>query len=238
MITGIEPDPRRMSMRSWKVLFLLLPAVLLLGGCASRIGYPAKTVGIPTPVTLFTKAAPNGSLVNTMSFMARDIWNELYKKHYEEILTRVSGIELRRQLDIGFSNNVAKATELFAPSSTEVFDIPVDYDKARDDKTAYSGFDFSSVKDTIPTQYVLALTLDEWGLIAAQRNDDNGPFVSMTMQLIDKETNMSAWKYHYKFQQQVSKESNDQTDPVRLQHILEKLIEHSVNQYFLWLSFK
>ncbi|MGA2642818.1 MAG: hypothetical protein ABSG21_18155, partial [Spirochaetia bacterium] len=199
-------------MRRGKVIFLVLIGGLLLTGCASKLGYPARSVGIPTPVTLFSRIAPNASLNMTMPIGARDLWSMLYKKKFEEILAKISRENLKRQLDIGFSKDAGKAKDLFSLGSSEVLDIGVDYAKTKADPPAYSGFDFSGLKDTIPTQYVLALTIDEWGLIAAQRDKENGPFISMTIQLIDKDTNMSAWKYNYQFQQQVDKDANELTE--------------------------
>jgi hypothetical protein len=223
-------------MHKGKVLLLLSAAALLLAGCASRLGYPSRAVGIPTPVTLFSKIAPKASLNNTMLFGARDLWNLLYQKKFEEVLSQLAVDRLNRQLNVSFSNDAGKAHDLFTPSSSEVLDIGVDYAKSKADPPAYSGFDFSAVKDTIPTQYILALTIDEWGLLAAQNDKDNGPYIAMTIQLIDKDTNMSAWKYHYQFLSQVDKAANEITKPQMFTHILEKLIEQSVDQYFMWLG--
>jgi hypothetical protein len=83
---------------------------------------------------------------------------------------------------------------------------------------------------------VLALTIDEWGHIAAQTDRDNGPFIALTMQLIDKDTNMAAWKYHYVFQQQVDKDANELTTTLHMLDIFEHQIPRSVDQYFNWLG--
>ena len=224
-------------MRPGKVHVLFLPALFLLWGCASKLGYPAKTVGIPTPVTLCSKFPQNGTIQNTMPFMARDIWNELYKKRFTDVMAGIPASDLQRRLNIQFSNNVGKSPRLFAPSSSEVFNIDVDYSKTKDDPKTYSGFDFTQYRDSIPTQYVLALTCEEWGLIAGQTDTTNGPYVSLTMQLIDKDTNMSLWRYHYQWMEPTAKDANELTHSDQFQHIVEKLIERAVNQYFQWLNF-
>jgi len=223
-------------MRIGKIGLLLLGSVMALAGCASRLGYPAKTVGIPTPVTLFSHVAANTTLTINMPYMARDIWSSLYEKRFNDVLGGISRERLQRQLNIAFSRNVSKSTDLFAPSSTEVFDLGAESSVAKGDPPAYSGFDFSRIKDTIPTQYVLALTIDEWGHIAAQTDRDNGPFIALTMQLIDKDTNMAAWKYHYVFQQQVDKDANELTTTLHMLDIFEHQIPRSVDQYFNWLG--
>jgi hypothetical protein len=208
----------------------------LLAGCASKLGYPARTVGIPTPVTLFSKVATKPALTVNMDYMARDIWSALYQKKFEDVLSKVSLDRLQRRLNITFAKNVAKATDIFTPNSSEVLDIGVEYGKTKSDPPAYSGFDFSQYKESIPTQYILALTIDEWGLIAAKLNKDNGPFISLTIQLIDKESNESVWKYNYLFQQPVDKDADELARAPRLEEIYERLITRAVDQYFMWLG--
>ena len=223
-------------MRKGKVIFLPLITALLLAGCATRLGYPARTVGIPTPVTLFSKIAPKASLTMNMPYGARDIWSALYGKKYQEVLDKISPEGLDRQLDVAFTNRVRKATNLFTPSSSEVQNIGVEYGKTKSDPPAYSGFDFSQYKETIPTQYILALTIDEWGLIAAQRNADNGPYISLTIQLIDKETNDSLWRYNYLFQQSVDKDANELSEANLLEPFYNRLIKQGVDAFFMWLG--
>jgi hypothetical protein len=224
-------------MRKIKVTCLLMLAVLLLAGCASRLGYPARTVGIPTPVTLFSATAPKGTLNITLNFFARDMWSYLYKKQFEDELAKISVESLQRQLNIAFAKDVGQAAHLFTPSSSEIMDIGVPYSKTKDDPPSYSGFDFSQYKESIPTQYILALTIDEWGLTAAQNNKDNGPYISLTMQLIDKETNASVWRYNYYFLRQVDKDAGELTNPDKVGDMLNKLTATSVDAFFQWLGY-
>jgi hypothetical protein len=223
-------------MHKGKVMCLFLISGFLLAGCASRLGYPGRTVGIPTQVTLFSKLAPKPSLTITMNFMARDIWSALYQKKFEDVLSKVSLDRLQRRLNVTFAKNVGKATDLFTPSSSEVLDIGVDYGKTKSDPPAYSGYDFSQYKESIPTQYILALTIDEWGLLAAQYDKDNGPYILLTIQLIDKETSESLWKYSYQFLQPVDKDANELTKASLLEDIYDRLITKAVDQYFAWLG--
>lgn len=225
-------------MRKGKVIFLILITTVLLAGCATRLGYPARTVGIPTPVTLFAKIAPKATITKNLNYLARDIWSALYEKRFQDVLSKISLERLQRRLNVDFSRDAGKATDLFAPSSSEILDIGVDYGKTRSDPLAYSGFDFSQYKETIPTRYILALTIDEWGTIAAQRDLENGPYISLTMQLIDKETNESLWKYSYLFQQPIARDANELTKADALQDIYEHLITRAVDAYFMWLGFK
>ncbi|MGA2613588.1 MAG: hypothetical protein ABSG38_09055 [Spirochaetia bacterium] len=223
-------------MRTVKNISLLLFAMVLLNGCATRLGYPAKTVGIPTPVTLFFKVAPKATINNTMAFGAVDMWSFLYKNKFEDILAKLTGEKERSVLNAVFSQDVDKAKNLFAPSSLEVQDIGVDYAKTKNDPPTYSGFDFSQYKDSITTPYILALTLDAWGLTFAQENKDSGPYVTLTMQLIDKETNASRWSYTYTFQLQQDKDASEITNPDRLDDMLCKLILNGTNLLFMWLG--
>ena len=223
-------------MRAGKIGLLLLSGVMALAGCASRLGYPAKTVGIPTPVTLFSHIAANTTLKVTMPYLARDMWSALYEKRFNDVLGGVSRERLLRQLNLAFSRDVGKSTDLFTPSSAEVTDLGAELWIAKSDPPGYSGFNFSAIKDTIPTQYVLALTIDEWGHIAAQADRDTGPFIALTIQLVDKDTNLAAWKYHYVFQQQVDKAANELTTTPHMLDLFEHLIPQSVDQYFNWLG--
>jgi len=225
-------------MRSSKASLLFLVLIVALSGCASRIGYPAKTVGIPTPVTLFARIEQNATITKDLDYMSREAWSLFYEKRTQEVLAKISREALASQLKTSFSRNVEKASELFAPSSLDIRDIEVEYSKSKTDPAAYSGFDFASVRESVPTRYILALTIDEWGHIVAKQNEKNGPFIRLTMQLIDKDTNDSAWRYSYLFQQPVDKAANELTTPNLLEHIIVKLIERSVDQYFLWLSLK
>jgi hypothetical protein len=223
-------------MRFRKVGFLCLGAVITLAGCASRLGYPAKTIGIPTPVTLVSHVASKGTLFINLPYMARDMWSSLYQKRSQNILDNVSNEKLQRQLSIVYSKNVGKSTDLFTVSSSEVIDTGSDYQKAKTDPPAYSGFDFASLKDSIPTQYVLVLSIDEWGRVVAQNNSDNGVSISLRMQLVDKDTNMAVWSYHYDFRQQVNKDAYELITVSPFEDLLTGLTKLSVDQLFNWLG--
>jgi hypothetical protein len=181
--------------------------------------------------------APKGTLNITMNYFARDMWSYLYKKEFEDVLAKVSAERLQRQLNLAFAKDVGKAAELFTSSSSEIMDIGVPYAKAKTDPPAYSGFDFSQYKESIPTQYILALTIDEWGLTAAQLDKDNGPYISLTMQLIDKETNASVWRYNYYFLQQVDKDASELTNADKVEGMLDRLIIKGVDAFFKWLGY-
>jgi hypothetical protein len=225
-------------MREGKIIGLLFIAALLFTGCASRIGYPAKAVGIPTPVTLFSSMPEKGTITKNLDYFSKEAWTLIYQKKFENNLSQISTDRLLRSLNVRFGNNAAKATDLFALSSTEVLNTSITYSKTKSDPPSYSGFDFSQYKATIPTPYILALTIDEWGIIASKKNEENGPYVSLTMQLIDKETNASLWRYSYLFQEPVDKDANELTKVSALQDIYEHLIPRAVDAYFMWLGYK
>jgi hypothetical protein len=225
------------SMRRVKVTCLILISGLLIAGCASRLGYPVKTVGIPTPVTLFAQVAPKGTITNTMNFGARDIWNALYQKRFEDVLGNVTQSKLQRRLNIAFAKDAAKSKDLFDIGSSELLDMSLPYAKAKTDPPEYSGFDFSQYKDSIQTQYILALSIDEWGLMAAQMDKDNGPYISLTIQLIDKETNNSLWRYNYVFVEPVDKDANELTKASLMEDIYDRLIPRSVDAFFMWIGY-
>ena len=221
-----------------KVILSALAAAFLLAGCASRIGYPVRAVGSPTPVTLFSAIPEKGTITKNLDYFSKEAWSLLYQKKFEDNLSQIATDKLLRKLDIEFSNRAAKATDLFTLSATEVLNTSITYSKTKDDPPNYSGFDFSQYKATIPTPYILAFTIDEWGIIASKKNEENGPYVSFTMQLIDKETNASLWKYSYLFQEPVDKDANELTKVSALQDIFEHIIPRAADAYFKWLGYK
>jgi len=223
-------------MRILRNASLLVLVAATLAGCLSRLGYPAKEVGTPTPVTLFTQVAPKAVIRNTMNWGATEIWNALYQDKFEKILAKVSGADQLAQLNRIFSDDVDKAKTLFAPNSLDIQNIGVPYAKANTDPPNYCGFDFTQYKDSITTPYILALTIDDYGLIAAELDKDNGPFVQLSMQLINKDTNASLWKYTYVFQMQQDKDASEITNPDRLEHMWNTLITNGTNAFFMWLG--
>ena len=172
-----------------------------------------------------------------MNYGAKDIWNALYQKKFEEVLGNVTQSKLQRRLNIAFTRDAARSKDLFTISSSDILDTSIPYAKAKSDPLEYSGFDFSQYRDTIPTHYILALSIDEWGLIAAQYNRDNGPYISLTIQLIDKETNNSLWRYNYLFLRPVDKDANELTRADHLEDIYDRLIPRSVDAFFQWLGY-
>lgn len=57
------------------------------------------------------------------------------------------------------------------------------------------------------------------------------------MQLIDKETNNSLWRYNYQFLEQVDKDANELTGADHLEAIYDRLIPRSVDAFFMWLGY-
>ena len=196
-----------------KVVSLLFVTAVLVAGCLSpRLGYPVKTVGAPASVALFSSMEPKASIRKDQDYVSGEIWNMLYESDLEEVLGRISVETLQRTLDIAFAENARKATDLFAPRLSDVL-------KTRDDPP-----------------YMLALTIDEWGLIAAKEDEENGPYILLTMQLIDRETNSSIWKYSRLFQQPVDRDADAPRRPEMLEDAYAHLITRAVDAYFMWLG--
>jgi hypothetical protein len=207
------------SVGKQKVVFLLFVAALLLVGCLSpRLGYPVKTIGAPAPVALFSRIERKASIRKDQDYVSGEIWHMLNERDLEEVLGRISVEKLQRRLDIAFAENAGKAADLFTIGSSEVLDAGITSARAGDDPP-----------------YGLVLAIDEWGLMAAKEDSENGPYILLTMQLIDRETNASLWKYSRLFQQPVDKDANTLRGPAMLEDIYENLIARAVGAFFMWL---
>ncbi len=102
---------------------------------------------------------------------------------------------LKRQLSELFMKDVNASEDLFLIDSIHILNADVPYLKTKDDPKDYSGYDFSKYKDAIPGKYILAMTIEEWGYVAAMQRWNDGPFMSFAIRLIDKDTNQSVWEY-------------------------------------------
>ncbi len=227
-------------MTNAKSLSLFIVTALFLTGCLSpRLGYPVKTVEVPTPVTLFSTIAAKPEIYKmNMDFLSREAWGILYDKKFQEILDKVSVQKLQYQVNEIFQDRAEKASDLFALSSREVLNTDIQFSKTKEDPPEYSGFDFSASRDSIPTKYILALTIDDWGYSPSRKIELNGPFMVITIQLIDKETNASLWRYSLRHQENISQEAYELTQASYFEEAYQKMITNAVSRYFQWLNSK
>jgi hypothetical protein len=225
-------------MRIVKYLSLFILIVLFSGCATPRLGYPVKTVEIPTRVTLFSTIAKDGILNNNMSIMSRDLFNGIYRKKYEEMLREMPLGTFQSQLDDLFLTYALKASDLFSISPVHVYNWDIDGHKPKDDKKALYNHSFHMYKDQIESEYVLALTIDEWGYNVEQSTEEDGPFMSITIQLYNKETNESLWGYNSLFHESTGKEGHSVITYEDIKSVYETLIERAVRRYFSRLSKK
>jgi hypothetical protein len=213
--------------------------IALFSGCATpRLGYPVKSVEIPTSVTLFSTIAKDGVLNNNMSLMSKDLFNALYLKKYEEMLREMPLGRFQGQLNDLFLGNVLKASDLFSLSPAVVNNWDIDGNKPENDKKALYSHSFHRYKDQIQTDYILALTIDEWGYNVEQDKEEDGPFMSITIQLYNKETNESLWGYNSLFHESTEKEGHGVITSGDIEKIYETLMEKAVRKFFKRLSKK
>ncbi|MBN2532400.1 MAG: hypothetical protein JXB88_05885 [Spirochaetales bacterium] len=211
--------------------FLLL--ITLFSGCAtSRLGYPVESVEIPTTVTLFSTIAKNSTLNNNLDIASRELFKLLYKKKYEKMMAQVSLGSLQNRLNNLFLEYAQKTTKLFTLDSEYVYNWDIEGSKIKDDKKALYSYNFSMYKDQIPSKYILALTIDEWGYAVEKSYEEDGPYISITIQLIDKDTNESLWGYNSMFHESTGKEGHGVINLEDIEEIYEKLIKKAVKRYF------
>jgi hypothetical protein len=222
---------------------LLSVLVLFTSACmtAPRLGFPVKSLDSPVPVTLFTAISPKGLLVKKMDLFGRETWRLLYDQRYLTILSQINlGGRFNKNMDDLFIKKTLETRDLFKLEKKEVFNGGLEYSKTPDDPVNYSGFDFSRYVNDIPTKYILALSIDEWGYIATQDKTTTGPYIILTIQLIDKDTSMSLWRYSNQYQKPVedplgATEPGDITQ-AQIEDVLQKLVPKAMDDYFNWLK--
>jgi hypothetical protein len=144
---------------------------------------------------------------------------------------------LQTQLNDAFQGQAFKS-ELFIPTPVYVYNWNIQGYKPEDDKKALHSYSFNRYKDQILTKYVLALTIDEWGYIAVDDKEKDGPFISITIQLINKENDEQLWGYNSRFQQSTGKEGHGVINLEDIEKIYKTLIEKAVKKFFNRLNKK
>jgi hypothetical protein len=124
----------------------------------------------------------------------------------------------------------------------EVFSGGLDYSKNIDDPADFSGYDFSKYVNDIPTKYILALTVDEWGYVVTKDKSTTGPYMVFTIQLIDRDTSLSLWRFSNLYQKPMdiplgATEPGDIT-LTDIEETMQKIIPKAVNDFFTWLNQK
>ncbi len=159
------------------MLRLKFIAILSLGlfvfGCMTgpRLGFPVQSLSTPVPVTLFSAVNRKGVFIKDMDIFSRESWRLQYDKKYLDMISKVNVNQLRDQIDDLFVNKALEIKDLFTIEKKAVFHSGIDYSKNSEDSPDYSGFDFSRVANDIPTKYVLALTVNEWGYTATKKTE-------------------------------------------------------------------
>jgi hypothetical protein len=225
-------------MRYIKYISFLFILLLAAGCTTSRLGYPVESVEMPAGVTLFSTITGTGVLDNQMPLISRDLFNALYKRKYEEMIDQVPVSRLQSRLNDLFLEKTMKATSLFSPSPVHVYNWNIKGDIPVDDKKALSSYNFSVHKDQIPSPYVLALTIDEWGYIVETDMEEDGPYLSITIQLIRTETNERVWGYNSQFQQSTGEKGHGTVNLEDIEKIYLDLIDDAVSKYFKRLTKK
>jgi hypothetical protein len=220
-----------------KISACIIIIILLISGCASGpgLGYPAGEVDVPTRVTLFSTIAKQGRIVRQVDIGSAEIWNSLYKERFEDLLAVMRLDELQDIMDAKFLEAVSGKAKLFELEPVEVFNWDVPYAASFDTKE-HSGFDFSNYKDGIPAPYILALFIEDWGYTVNRDKEKDGPFISMTIRLIEKETGRGVWKYSKTYQERIVDPLGDvnygSIKAKQIDAVYRLLIQKAVKQIF------
>ena len=168
---------------------------------------------------LFSRIEPKASIRKDQDYVSGEIWTALHERDFKEVIGRISVENLQRRLDTAFVGNAGRAADLFSTRSSEVL---------------HTGITSAGTRDDPP--YGLVLAIDEWGLMAAKEDREDGPYILLTMQLIDRATNASLWKYSQLFQEPVDKDAGTVMRADLLEDVYKRLIVRAVDQYFVWLN--
>ncbi|MBN2354140.1 MAG: hypothetical protein JXD23_16345 [Spirochaetales bacterium] len=221
---------------------VIFVSVLLIFACTTgpRLGFPVKSFTTPVPVTLFSSINVKGQLTKDMDIFGRESWRMFYDKKYLEMLSKVNVPALGAQMDELFLIKSKEIEDLFTIKENQVFHGVMEYSKNQDDPENYSGYDFSRLIDNIPTKYILALTVNEWGYLATKDPRYTGPYMDFTIQLIDKETSLSMWQFSKRYWKQIIV-SLGYEEPIQVQlsdidYTMTKIIPRALNDIFAWLK--
>ena len=223
-----------------RIIQSLFLAFIIFTGCTTgpRLGFPLHTVGIPVAVTLFSTITRQGKIDKKLDWGSAEIWGMMYKEKFEGMLGRVSlDIDaLQGILNDLFLKKATEAKDLFVLNPAQVFNWDIQYSASMDDGSNNSGFDFSLHKDLCASKYILALTIDEWGYVVKRVKDDDGPYISVSIRLIDCETGASLWKYTKTYQQAISNSlehvNYGSITAEEIEKTYQGLIYQAVNQFF------
>jgi hypothetical protein len=212
-----------------KILSLvLIIIVLFISGCMSpRLGYPVKTVEIPTPVIISATIAETGTIKTEIGFMADGIFMWSYGDYYKEQFSKIDTATLASVIKDRFTAKVLSLPDLFAVDPSVREKKPVEQSIVASEST------------DIASKYSLIFSVDEWGYWATQGAEREGPYVKVSIQLFDKETQATIWKYKSEAIEQVNlvTDRGDQTAAF-LEKTYEKLILEQLDRYFKLLSAK
>jgi hypothetical protein len=235
------PQGENMFKRS--IIVFVLFAILLTGCMSSRMGYPVKTVEIPTPVTLFCSIEKKAIFNWKIDPLSREAWKLFYGKKYEDIFAAINIAGLQDALSQTFREKASEMTDLFIvdPAPVSQVGLVEPETKADSGETARPHVNLDAYADSVATRYILILYIDQWGYTVTVTNkfDEEGPFISAGMQLYDKETGETVWKYkslHQHHNTSIPDRSDIRTEG--FQKIIEELVNEAVNRYFSGLASK
>ena len=215
---------------------------LLVFGCMTgpRLGFPVKSYNLPVPVTLFSSIYAKGLLVKDMDIFSKESWRLSWDKKYLDMLSKVNVYRLNDEMDTIFLRKALEIKDLFIIEKKQVFHAGIEYSKNPDDPENYSGYDFSRFVDDIPTKYILALTVNEWGYTATRAPQNTGPYMVFTLQLIDKDTSLSVWQFTKKYWRQIEVyrvyEEPMQVGLSDIEKTMKNDITKALTDLFAWLK--
>ncbi len=216
------------------IVFISILFIALFSGCMSpRLGYPVETVEIPTPVTLHVTIIEKGTIVTEIGFLADSMFRWQFAKFYEDEFAKVDTNNLLKIINRRF---IEKARSL-----PELFILEKGLNQENSSNTGVSLFGEVTSEGDFSSRYTLIFSVDEWGYFAtnSENIEDEGPFVSVSIQLFDKEQTEAVWKYKSEAHQKIEELGDRGTHKAAyLEETYEKLILEQLDKYFKWLAAK
>jgi hypothetical protein len=189
----------------------VISCALLISTCASGpgLGFPAASAGIPVRVTLCSTIAKQGVIDYDLDIPSEELWKLLYGEKYEKMLAGIRLDELQTLLDLAFLERASESTKVFIPDPHQVFHGDVPPAAPADDSADHSQLQPDGHGDIVSPQYILALSIDQWGFVVSRDKQKEGPYLTIVLRLVEKDTGKNIWAFSKTYVEQITEELSD-----------------------------
>lgn len=207
--------------------------LFFLSSCVSNhLNYPIVKVDVPTDISVFVAMTSDFNLDNKRNIGTKEMFDFLRKDAMQKMLENLDVSIFRKALAEKVISEVKKSPKLFNLIQESPLDLDVQYGRSGEDAEGYSGYNFQYQADQIPTKYVLAINIQDWGYRASDVENGEGPYVVLNCQLVDRDTNESLWEYNYTQLEPFVKDRIVKTSTSELRGIFKDLTERGVHFMF------